>query len=280
MQNVGYYNGIIDEVNNLTVPFLDRACFFGDGVYDACYCKNSKVFTLDEHLRRFFFSAKMVDIVIPLEYDDLKKLIISLAQKVEGVESIVYFQLTRGTGMRKHSFPTKKGNLWISITPKKITDREKRFNLTSVVDNRYLMCNVKTLNLLPNVLASNYAEKNNCDEAVFIRDGFVTECAHSNIHLLKNNVLFTAPCDEKILAGIARSHLITACKKIGISVKEQAFSYDDILTCDELIVTSAGTFCTPCSSIDGKKIGGNAPLIINLLQTELYNEYYEFCKLP
>lgn len=278
MQNVGYYNGIIDEVNNLTVPFLDRACFFGDGVYDACYCKNGKVFTLDEHLKRFFFSASKVDIVIPLNYDALKELIISLAQKVEGVESIVYFQVTRGTGMRKHAFPIKKGNLWISITPKKITDKEKRFNLVSVVDNRYLMCNVKTLNLIPNVLASNYAEKNNCDEAVFIRDGYVTECAHSNIHLLKANTLITAPCDEKILAGIARSHLISACKKIGISVKEKAFTYDEIFDCDELIVTSAGTFCTPCISIDGKKIGSKAPLTISLLQAELYNEYYEFCK--
>ena len=280
MKNVGYYNGIIDEVNNLTVPFLDRVCFFGDGVYDACYCNNGKVFTLNEHLKRFYLSAEKVDITIPLEYDKLKNLIIDLSKKVEESECLVYFQATRGTGLRKHAFPSTKGNLWISITPKKITDKERRFNLVSVVDNRYLMCNVKTLNLLPNVLASNYAESKNCDEAVFIRDGYVTECAHSNIHLLKDGVLFTAPCDEKILAGIARSHLINACKKLGICVKEQAFRYEEIFDCDELIVTSAGTFCTPCITLDDKKIGNKTPLLINVLQTELYNEYYQFCNCP
>ena len=132
---------------------------------------------------------------------------------------------------------------------------------------------MKTLNLLPNVLAAQQAHSQDCDEAVFHINGKVTECAHSNIHLLKNNVLYTSPCDDKILEGIARRHLINACSFLGIDVIEERFDLCDIPTCDELYVTSAGTFCSPVSSVDGKFCGGKNPTLTHALQDFLYSEF-------
>lgn len=275
MKNIAYYNGAVGELTELSVPIGDRVCFFGDGVYDATYARNKKVFTLVEHLERLFFSANAVDIEPPLSFDDLLSLVRSLVTRCDESETLVYIQITRGTSIpRNHVFGGGKSNLWITVTPKKITPREKTFSLCSYPDKRYGYCSVKTLNLLPNVLASSFAAKNGCDEAVFCEQNIVHECAHSNIHLLRDGILLSPPAGDKVLGGIARKHLLSACRALSLPVEERFFTVDELLYADEVFVTSAGTLLSPCSLFDGVKVGGKGREITNALQNALYGEFY------
>ena len=133
----------------------------------------------------------------------------------------VYWQATRGTAPRNHAFPEGKSNLWITITPMTFRDLEQRIALTSMEDTRYLHCNIKTLNLIPNVMAAQKAAEENCFEAVFHRGEIVTECAHSNVVILREGRLFSHPNDCYILEGVAKRHLLMAGKNIGIPVTEE-----------------------------------------------------------
>lgn len=275
MKNVAYYNGAVGELTELSVPFCDRVCFFGDGVYDATYARNKKVFTLVEHVDRFFYSAHHVGIDPPLSKDDLLLLIRSLVTRCDERETLVYFQLTRGISVpRNHVFGGGKSNLWVTITPKTITPREKVFSLCSYPDKRYSYCFVKTLNLLPNVLAASFAAEKGCDEAVFCDGNVVHECAHSNIHIVRDGTLISPAAGEKVLGGIARSRLLAACSKLGINVEERYFTTDELLSADEVYVTSAGTLLSPCTLFDGNKVGGKGRELTNALQDALYGEFY------
>ena len=273
MENIAFYNGEVNSAEKMKIPFCDRVCFFGDGVYDACYSRNKKVFTLDEHIDRLYKSAALTDIKIPMQKGELTKTVESLVKESNNGQHFVYIQITRGTGIRNHLYSQMTGNVWISVMPKCITPQTALLKTISVPDRRYSFCNIKTLNLLPNVLAAQQASVAGCDEAIFHTDGIVHECAHSNVHLLKDHVLYTSPCDEKILEGIARRHLLKACKFLGIEVREEKFTLADIEDCDELYITSAGTFCAPVISCDGKPCGRKSLSVTTAIQEYLYSEF-------
>lgn len=275
MKNLAYYNGAVGEMTDMSVPFCDRVCFFGDGVYDAAYSRNGKVFTLDEHVDRLFFGAAGVGIVPPLSAEKLSSLIRSLVTRCEESECFVYFQLTRGISVPRNHIPVEtRANLWITVTPKKITPRGKTLDLMTYPDERYGYCFVKTLNLIPNVLASLRAHENGCDEAIFVEDGFVNECAHSNIHALSGGTLVSPPQGRKTLGGIARKHLMNACRRLGVPVEERRFTIEELFLADEIFVTSAGTFLAPVKTVDGKKVGGGATALTEKLTDYLYGEFY------
>ena len=103
MKNLGYYNGKYDEIENMQIPMLDRVCWFGDGVYDATYAHNHIVFDMDAHLTRFYNSAKLLGMNIPIERDELDKLLRELVKKVDDGDQFVYMQVTRGNGLRGHN---------------------------------------------------------------------------------------------------------------------------------------------------------------------------------
>ena len=105
MKNLGYYNGKYDEIENMQIPMLDRVCWFGDGVYDATYAHNHIVFDMDAHLTRFYNSAKLLGMNIPIERDELDKLLRELVKKVDDGDQFVYMQVTRGNGLRGHIYP-------------------------------------------------------------------------------------------------------------------------------------------------------------------------------
>ncbi len=277
MKNLAYYNGAVGELTDMSIPMCDRVCFFGDGVYDATYARNKKVFTLTEHVDRLFFSAESVGIVPPVQKEKLCQLVRSLVTRCDENETFVYVQFTRGICVpRNHIHIGGDANLWITVTPKKITPKEKRLTLMTYPDERYNLCYVKTLNLLPNVQASNLAAKNGCDEALFVENGTVNECAHSNVHILSDGVLISPPPGNRVLGGIARNHLLSACKKLAVPVEERHFSLDEAMGADEVYITSAGTFLAPCRAIDGKEVGGGNIGLTNALQNELYGEFYAF----
>ncbi|MBA5849903.1 D-amino acid aminotransferase [Clostridium sp. cel8] len=280
MKNLGYYNGKYDLIENMQIPMNDRVCYFGDGVYDATYSRNHVIFALDEHIDRFFNSAGLLKIKIPYTKSELKELLKDMVKKVDDGEQFVYWQVTRGTGMRNHIFPDNnvKANIWIMLKPMKIKDMSQKLKLITVEDTRFLHCNIKTLNLLPSVMAAQKANEAGCEEAVFHRGNRVTECAHSNVSIIKDGIFKTAPADNLILPGIARAHIIKMCKRFNIPVDETAFTLDELMDADEVIVTSSGQFCMAASEIDGKPVGGKAPEIVKKLQDALLEEFLEETK--
>lgn len=274
MKTLGYYNGAIDELEKMSVPMLDRACYFGDGVYDATYTHDYRLFTLNEHVDRFYRSANLAGIGVPISKEELKALLNSLVAKMDDGDLFVYWQVTRGTALRDHPYgDLKEGNLWAMIKPAKMKDLTQKISLISVEDTRFQHCNIKTLNLLPNVMAAERARLQGCDEAVFYRDDAVTECAHSNIHILRKGALYTHPADHHILEGVARGRLIAACRRLGVPVYETPFTLGDTFGADEVLVTSAGSLCLSASSLDGVPVGGKAPKLLQKLQESLLREF-------
>ena len=123
MKTLGYYNGQIGEFDSLSVPMGDRSHFFGDGVYDATYSRNYKIYDLDEHVDRLYNSARLLEIEISETKDEMKQILSELVRKMDTGENFVYFQVTRGSGPRNHLFPeSKKTNLLVSISHKEIAD--------------------------------------------------------------------------------------------------------------------------------------------------------------
>ncbi|WP_455715907.1 aminotransferase class IV [Anaerosporobacter sp.] len=279
MENLGYYNGAFGPLEEMTVPMNDRVHFFGDGVYDATCCTNHVIYLVDEHIDRFYHSSSLIKIDLPFTKEELKSILQDMVNKVDGENLFVYWQVTRGTATRNHAFPKVNPNLWIMIMPLKFNDLKERIKLTSMEDTRFLHCNIKTLNLLPAVMAAQKASEEGCFETVFHRDTIVTECAHSNVSIIKDGVLKSHPNDCYILDGIAKRHLFKACKELHIPVEETTYTLDELLEADEVIVTSSSNFCLVADAFEGKPVGGKAPELINALQDNLMTEFRSYCGL-
>ena len=274
MKTLGYYNGVYGELDTMQVPMNDRACSFGDGLYDSAYARNGIVYSLHEHIARMYRSAKELGITPPCTEDEMNHTIHDMVNKVDACEVFVYWQLSRGTMPRSHAcIDDLTANFWIIIQPMSIRDTYRKIRLLSREDTRFLHCHIKTLNLIPNVLAATAAKKAGLDECVFHRNGRVTECAHSNIHFIKNNTLVTPPADCMILAGIQRGHLIKLCQTLGMTVEERPFSMEEMMAADEILVTSAGSMCLSVSEIDTVSVGGKNPTLLKQLQDTLLGDF-------
>ena len=273
MKNLGYYNGKIGLIEEMTVPMNDRAGYFGDGIYDATYSRNHIIYALDEHIDRFYNSARLVGMEVPMTKEELSDLLCSLVRRVDDGEQFVYWQLTRGTSPRNHAFPDVPPNLWVMLKPAKVKDTYQKVKLITVEDTRFYHCNIKTLNLLPNVLAAQRAEMAGAQESVFHRGDRVTECAHSNVHIIKNKTFITAPTDNLILPGIARAHLIRTAKSLGYAVEERPFTLAELRDADEIIISSAGSFCLAAEELNGAPVGGRSSDMLRRLQDALVEHW-------
>ncbi|MBE6632769.1 MAG: D-amino acid aminotransferase [Ruminococcaceae bacterium] len=279
MKTLGYYDGRIDELDRISVPMLDRACYFGDGVYDVTYSRNYHIFALEGHIDHFFQSAELISIRPPFTKGELAELLESLVKRMDNGNLWVYFQLSRSADPRTHAFPaTPKPRLWVMLKPAEIRDTYAPMRCISMEDTRFYHCNVKSLNLLPNVLATQAATAAGADECILHRGSTVTECAHSNLSILKNGALITHPANEMIYAGTGRAHLIEQCVSHGIAVEERTYTMEELWNADEVLVTSASALCAPVIQLDGKPIGGKAPHTVRLLQDALLREYLEQTK--
>lgn len=261
MNNIAYYNGKLSAIDEMTIPMKDRAVYFGDGVYDVAFIKNGRIFALDEHIARFRNSCRLIEINFIMTDSELEAVFNSMLDKLEGfTDGMLYWQASRGTADRDHTYPDSNvpANLLSYIKPKKLPDITKNIKLITMPDLRYSICNIKTINLIPNVMASEKAKKAGCDEAIFIRDGRITECSHSNISMIKDGKFITAPLDCYILPGIARGHVIEICKELGIQVELRTFTPDEMMEADEILITSTTTLCRAACEIDKKPVGGKA----------------------
>lgn len=277
MKELGYYNGRYGELSEMMIPMNDRVCYFGDGIYEAAMARNYKIFALQEHIDRFFNSARMLEIRLPYTKEELGSILDEMLHKMDTGNLFVYWQATRGTAPRNHVFPPEQvpSNLWITLRPMEMKGLEKPIQLITMEDTRFLHCNIKTLNLIPSVMAAQKAAEAGCGEAVLHRGERVTECAHSNVSILQNGVLKTAPTDNLILPGIARAHLIRVCGRLGIPVEEIPFTLEELRNAEEILVTSTTKLCLAADRLDGRPAGGKRPDLVKLLQQELLREYIE-----
>ncbi len=258
MKDIAYYNGRICPIDEMTVPMNDRACYFGDGVYDVSYVYNHIPMALDEHIERIYRSASLIDIDIPMGREGMKRLLLDLVSRVEGDSLVLYWQVSRGTGPRGHDYTRLPSgpNLWAYVRPAKPIDPFGSYRGITLEDERFFLCHIKTINLLPAVLANHRAHRAGAEEAVLHRGERVTEGSHSNILILRGGMLQTAPCDNLILPGITRAHILSICRSLGIPVREEPFTVKEMMEADEVFFSASGALCCRFSEMDGKPVGG------------------------
>lgn len=275
MERIAYYNGQIGAPSELTIPFLDRVNFFGDGVYEATMTANGVIFLVDEHIDRFYRSAAAISIDIGMSKAELKEILQDMVNRTDNRHAVLYWQVTRGTAPRKHAFPKPavKANLSIMVNPFKFHDFTKPIRITEMEDKRFLYCNVKTLNLLPAVLAAQKAEEEGCYETILHRGEIVTECSHSNVSILKDGVLYTHPNDEYILPGIAKNHLFLACEQLGIPVVQRPFTLTELRNADEVLVTSSSNPCSYADTFCDEPVGCKAQDTVAKIRHIVIGEY-------
>ena len=256
MKTLGYYNGQYGPLEEMNVPMTDRAVYYGDGVYEATPARNGVVYAIDAHVDRMFRSASLLRINVPVDKQTLKSELKRMVSLMDDKDVLVYWQVSRGTGLRAHPFPEGKANLMMMLTPSHYPNLSEPVSCITEEDTRFLHCNIKTINLIPSIMAMQKAKENGCYEAIFHRGERVTECSKSNVHILKNGVLVTAPADNLILAGIARMHLFEACKTLGIPVEERPYSISDLMNADEIFTSSSSSFLRRVTRVDGVPAGG------------------------
>lgn len=274
MKNLAYYNGRITAIDDMMIPANDRGFYFGDGIYEVAMVFNRRIFALEDHLERMANSAAMVRIELPAPKEEIGRLLTELTEKVESPHQFLYWQITRGTSPRNHLFPDEKtvpSNLYVYSKPWKGVEMSDEYRLISVEDTRFLHCNIKTLNLLPNVMAAQKAREAGCSEAIFVRDGYVTEGSHSNISMIKDGVFVTHPLDNRILPGTERKHMLRYCEELGIPSAERAFTLQELAEADEIIVSSTSHPSMRAMELDGRAVGMKNPELVGKLR-EKYRE--------
>ncbi len=273
MKNLAYYNGKITSIEDMMIPANDRGFYFGDGIYEVAMVFNHKIFALNDHLDRMANSAALVRIELPASKEEIGHLLEELALKVESPCQFLYWQITRASSPRNHLFPEgAASNLYVYSKPWKGVEMSDEYRLLSVEDTRFLHCNIKTLNLLPNVMAAQKAKEAGCSEAVFVRDGYVTEGSHSNISLIKDGVFVTHPLDNLILPGTERNHMIRYCGELGIPVEERAFTLKEMAEAEEIIVSSTSHPSMRAMELDGKSVGMKNPELVKKLRDKYMEE--------
>jgi len=267
MENIGYYNGTFAPMEQLSIPALDRGVYFGDGVYEALRVERHRFFALKEHLSRFRDSLAFLRIAFPMTDEALTAILQEAADRVESDSQQLYFQVTRATAMRTHSFPDScEANLLIFSRGVPLADQKEYRRVVVLPDTRWGHCNIKSLNLIPSVLAAETAKERGCSEAVFHRDGIVSECSSSNLLMLKDGALRTAPADERILPGVTRAHFLMLARELGIPVDETAFTLEEMLDADELMITSTSAHGLPVGFVDDKPVCGRDEALLRKLQ--------------
>ena len=274
MEGYAYYNGKIGRCDDISIPLTDRLIYFGDGVYDVILGHSGRMFLPDDHIDRLVKSMARLNIIHNLSKKELISLIYKLIN-ISGYKSyLIYISCSRGADERRHSYlDCTSVNLLITIR-EFYPQFSGALNLITMDDSRYDYCNIKTVNLIPSVIAATKAEMQGCDEAIFIKDGIITECAHSNIFILKDNNLITHPESSCILSGITRKYLIKIAAECGISIVERGFTQEELFDADEVIVTSTTKFVKEALTINGICVGGKNPGLLSTLKNHLFDLYH------
>lgn len=275
MADISFINGKF--TSNATTDIEDRGYLFGDGIYEVLRTYNKKIFCLKEHMERLNRSAREIRLELERLPWDIQESILEANEKSGFENGKIYIQVTRGTAPRNHIFPDTTPTLVITI--KKIEPLPSRvYNdgvmIITLPDNRWKRCDIKSLNLLPNVLAKQSAVEAGAFEAVFYRDGLITEASTSNIFIIKNNIISTPQADNKILHGITRKTLMELCRELSLGkgsrisgeVVEKEITTNELLDADEIFLTGTTIELVPVVKIDDKRISDAPGEIFSLLR--------------
>ncbi len=275
----GYYNGIFENTENIKLPLSDRAFFFGDAVYDVAIGSGGRIYQLNEHLVRITENAKHLGMPCIPELEELASIAFATVKKSGLISYIVYLQLSRDLNFRVHSAEKcKKTNILVTVEPFDLYEASECVRLILREDRRYSYCNIKTVNLLPAVIASTDAESKEYDECIFVRNGIITECAHSNISIIKDGILITHPADRHILPGITRKNLINKARCLGLSVEEKRYGINELYSADEIIITSTTRFMRRAYEIEGIQAGGKNLQLFSHLRNALLEDFSYFIR--
>lgn len=256
-----YQDQVIDRKPLIDIE--DRGYQFGDGIYEVIGIYNGEFFMLDEHLERLKRSAKELQLKIPYSLHLLKEKLKELVTQNNLRDGVVYLQISRGVAERWHHFPSSDVSpvvvayTKIEETMKKEEDKGAKAVLTE--DIRWLRCDIKTLNLLPNALAKQKAVENNAVEAIMHRGNIITEASASNVFIVKSGELYTHPANNYILNGITRRKILTLCSELNLKVNESEFTIDELFHADEVFVTATKLDIVPITRIDDEIIANGTP---------------------
>ena len=276
MPNFAYINNKYVNFKNAKIHVEDRGLQFADSVYEVIAILNNNLIDLNYHLKRLNYSLNELDIKFRLNQKKLIKIFLNLINKNKTSNGIIYLQITRGIQYREHKY---RNNLSPTLI---IYTRNKKFNLPgkdfvgvntiTYEDLRWKRRDIKTVNLLANIMAANKAKKMNAYEAILLHNGKVTEGTSSNIWIIKKNRLITHQANSDILKGVTRTSLLKIIKKTSLKLVEKSFTLKQLLDADEVFLTSSGSFITPILKIDKKKINNGKIGNITLKLAEMYSK--------
>ncbi len=283
MSRIAYVNGRYLPLRDAKVHVEDRGYQFSDGVYEVCEVRDGRLIDERRHLERLQRSLSELRIRIPISLRALDVILHETVRRNRIGYGIVYLQITRGVARRNHAFPTVPVEPSIVVTARSLNGArnealaEKGIAVVSVLDNRWGRVDIKTIGLLPNVLARQAAVEQGARDAWFVdQDGAVTEAASANAWIVTAaGTVVTRPADHAILRGITRTVLLDVIKAQGLTLEERAFTLKEAYAAREAFITSASQIVLPVVRIDDHPIGNGAP---GLLATALRREFHRFAE--
>lgn len=261
MSRVAYVNGRYLPQREAAVNVEDRGYQFGDGVYEVVHVYGGRFIDEDRHLGRLERSLKEIRLTPPMGVEALRRVLREVVARNRVREGLVYIQVTRGVARRDHPFPAKPVSPAIVVTTRRLAPFPRdvaQWQAAAITtpDLRWARCDIKSVGLLPNVLARQAAREQGAFEAILVNaDGMVTEGAATSVWMVdRNGVLRTRHLDQVILPGCTRGALIALMQEAGIGFEERAFSADELRAAREAFVTSATSYVRPVVRLDGAAV--------------------------
>jgi D-alanine transaminase len=260
-----YLNGRFMPIEEAKVPVLDRGFIFGDGVYEVIPVYSRRAFRMAEHLKRLQHSLDGIKLKNPHSESEWIGILTEIIKRNEPEDQYLYLHITRGVAKRDHAFPNPPVPPTVFVLSNPLTtppagQLQKGINCITVVDNRWLRCDIKSIALLPNVLLRQAAVEAGCAEAILIRDdAFLTEGAASNIFVVKNGKLLAPPKDNLMLPGITYDVILELAAANGIPHEVRRISKAEVFGADELLLSSSTKEVLAITTLDGKPVGNGKP---------------------
>lgn len=283
MSRIAYVNGLYVPHRQAVVHVEDRGYQFADGVYEVCEIRNGRMVDETRHLARLQRSLKELSIREPMPLSSLKVVLREVVRRNRVREGIVYLQITRGVARRDHVFPAGNVRPAVVVTSRSF-DRAKNdaqaeagAKVITLPENRWPRVDIKSVALLPNVLAKQQAKEAGAKEAWYVdADGFVTEGGSTNAWIVsEDGVLRTRPAEFGILRGVTRTTLLDMARDLQLRVEERPFTVAEAKAAKEAFITAATALVTPIVSIDGAPVGDGRPGRVAL---ELRRRFHEFAE--
>ena len=264
MKELTYFNGEMVEPGAKVVSLDDRGYCFGDGVYEVVRVYNGRAFAFSYHQDRLYRSMREMDIPVRMPPDELQELHEIMIEQSEITDGYIYLQITRGVSPRHHAFErsTLEPQMYMFIKPvtKDLSVLQEGVKAITLPDERWARVDIKTLNLIPNILAQTKAEKKGAYTAILVRDGIVTEGATSNVFVMKDGVCYTHPANHHILKGITRQLVVTrVAPTAGITIIEREFDEAFLKDADEIFFTDTIGGIIPITTLNREPVGDGKP---------------------